>query len=945
MKRILSFIVALSLMVSLLAGISFTASAQQEHVAITGVIAAVAGQPLVTDGITGAPEGFDLNAIWSKYNYTTHSFEVLPANTVAENNAVYQLKLEIVSQGTAYIPQEDSMFIAGGTIDGEPNSAWLTTDYRPGSGYYGFAYAETFLLGGIQYIDAVTFDALPAKAAGTPADLSGVVVPANAGYSVDPDSFWRDENYNFVTTPLEDNKCYMLYLTLHPKEGYWFPEKPQVNAPEAPIYHDKDHRGMYYVEFEYELRPLVTRIDLTIPQDPQPETAIPQNPVTVPAGVKYTVQAQWTQADGEGGWEETTDTAFQFKEYGLMLTLIPAEGYTFRDDADIYINGTNLNYINDVWTDNRSATEIRLVADYTIQPENGFIWNVSLSGLPDEIAPGAAPVAPTLQVTSGPVHLTNVRWVDKDHNPVTGKLADGNLYYLEIAMEANDGYAFNEHCQVELYSNDSQYKDAQLLAYNKAVVYANYSLLPPITAANVLVTQPQIGATPAEPVAPSGAKYTVVAHQWSCEGSDEPVTKFEDGKRYYLDVTIDATEGYRFDDNVALTINGAEAYDSSDRQRASLSITYSFKKAIERVDITLPQYKQGDLINLSGIKTPEGAKYQIDTNVSNWSSYDAALGSTFGKDKYALSLLLKAAQGCEFTEDTKFYINGKLCEDFYVYDGTESEVIYEISFREVLHKIELSALPTVQVGDTATDPQVQPPAGAHYQVFAQWIVHTGGTSGESFSGAFADKTAYYLSMLVAADPGYEFAEDLEITVGDQKYTGIQIGDDKSQLLAKLYSFGLTVIDKIELTTTTPEDGKTPGALTAGKDAGYTVEDFSWGVGKEDEFFTAQAMKQDETFAYGNYYFLHGEVSAKEGYIFADNAKIYINGKAIEERSFLGMPTVMGDAALVIYEFGQLQMPVTPPTGDTSPVAALIGLMVLASAGMVTLLANKKRLAK
>lgn len=944
MKRILSFTLALCMVLSLMATISFSVFAEQEYIAITGVTAPVVGQPLATDGITGTPEGFTLEARWEKYDYTTASFQELPAGEIATENAVYQLRLDIESQGTAYIPDDNSMYIAGGTINGEEKDAWFTTDHR-GDGYYGFAYAKNYVMSGITYIDTVTIEALPAQEVGTPTDLSGIVLPAGAPYRVDTGSYWFTPDGSDFGTALEDNRQYELWVCLVPNEGYWFSPDVQVNLPQSPVYQSLDDWGTLEVDFTYDLRPVVTEIDLTVGNTDHGQ---PLASVTVPENADYTVDAQWATWNNYEGWTPATGS-FGYGEYRMEATLYPAEGLTFTDNTDITINGTSIYEMDDAYTMDWTESYITVALTVNHSPANGFVNYVTVSGVPEPIEPGAAITAPALpQITYGEATVTGVQWVDAAYAPVTGKFQDGKLYYLAVSLKPNEGYAFQSgYCaEVELPENGYDHPWVEADAKGNAVVYVRYSLMPTIDKVDIILTEPQLGAAPAEPKVPDGAKYTIDGFGWYAYNGDD-VVKFEAGNRYYLDININVAEGYALADDVEYTINGKEPYQygGSDNY-AYICGKFSFMDKVSRVDITIPEYKLGDAIKLEDVKVPEGAKYTINQEYSGWNSEDTDFTGTVGKDKYYLYLNLYAADKHEFTEDVEVYINGKLWEDFYNYDsGSEMEVYYDISFRDVITKVEFPALPSVNLGDTATAPQLQAPAGAHYQLNAEWYVYVGDYMSEPFTGVFADKTAYYLSLSATADEGYEFAEDVVVTVGGQSFSGIYMGGEKDQMLAKLYSFGLTVIDKVELTTDAPEDGKVPGKVTAPENAGYTVEDFSWGVGKTDDFYEADSMKKNETFAYDNYYFLYGQLKAKEGYIFADNAEIYVNGQKVEETNFFGMPAVFGDIAIVQYGFGQLLKPVTPPTGDTVPVAALVILSVLALAGMAVVILSKKKFAK
>ena len=104
MKKFLSVVLSVSLLLGLLAGIGITAGAEEatNTIAITGVTAPVAGQAPVVTGVTGAPDGFALSVKWQKYDYIAAAFGDYTDATFVDNG-VYRAVVELQATADAYI--------------------------------------------------------------------------------------------------------------------------------------------------------------------------------------------------------------------------------------------------------------------------------------------------------------------------------------------------------------------------------------------------------------------------------------------------------------------------------------------------------------------------------------------------------------------------------------------------------------------------------------------------------------------------------------------------------------------------------------------------------------------------------------------------------------------------------------------------------------------------
>ena len=946
MKRIISFILVVCLILGLLAGISISALAAPASYDITGIDAPALGNTLDTTGITGLPQGYTAEVTWEQYDYAEDCFHLLDAPTVA-TTGVYLLTIVAQTEGQATVNDET---LASITINGEAPDNYDVFE-RDEEFISWFFLTKVYIIGDITLIDTITIDALPAVEAGIATDFSGIVLPANAPYHLAENTIWYagDEEVGAV---LEDGKLYELWVYLLPNEGYWFHPMARISAPMEYCYLSISPNGYVDVDFAYDLRPIVHQLSVDITASAEKGQTVSAPTITFPSGAEFFDLYHWS-VDGYEGYEDVAlgDT-FGYGHYSLFVTISSDNNTIFADDLQIILNGQDLDDWEDaeLWSMDNDYVVIR--QSYVVAPENGFVYDLSLSGAPTEIEPGQTITVPELEVEHGNATIANIQWLDAQRNPVTGTFQDGKLYYLAISMTADEGYALLSGDYVEIIDEEDYYHYPNMEADvdGNAVIYMEYDLSPALDKLNVLVTEPQIGAVPAEPTVPTGAHFTIETYWWHEMSTGDEIEKFENGRKYMLYVVVTLDEGYRLAEDAELTINGKEVFGyDSDGREALLYSAFSFMDPIDRVDITIPQPQLGGTADMAGIKAPENAKYQLITEYSAWYGEDSEFTGTFGKDKYHLQFSVIPAEKYEFTKDTVIYINGQPYDDAYIYeDGLYIDINYTVNFRDVISKVQLPALPTVSLGDTAEPIELELPDGTHYIVDAIWTIYTGDFSAEPFEGVFEDETAYYLTLSLYALSGYEFAENLTITVDGQTYAGLKIQGDKYLYLAKLYSFGLNVIDTVEITVDAPADGEKPAAPTAAEDAPYAVLDYSWNVGKTADLYDTESMDKKATFAAGNYYWLYCGIQADEGYIFSDTVTVLINGKEAQSLEFLGLPIAMGNVSIACAEFGLLQAsaqkPVTPPTGDTVPVVALIVLAVLAMAGLAVVIVSKKKFA-
>ena len=920
LKRIICIILVACLLLSLLAGISFSVFAEPAGLAFTGLGEVAPGATIDTQQITGAPEGFWLHAMLSAYNYDSGWFETVEDGVVGQKG-VYELTMVMWGKdGAGMTWDQYEAMCECATIDGMEFDE-ITTQNCDEDFVYEVAFYKLFMVGDIQIVDTVVFDELPPVEAGTPADLSQVrLADSVVGCYIDESSYWYDEWGKDMGEVLEDGSAYHLVLNLRPCEGYWFDWELWCDAPMEPYSAFTDYVwGRGYVDFRYSLSREITRLDISVDANPQYGAPIEVPAISVDADAELNIQSHWS-FEGMDGWNEVEGGTFGYGTYSLFITLQTQNNTTFRDPLDeLLINGMPWHHQENVelWSESEQHVTLRL--RYYVDPPMGYVDYIWLAGAPGKVEPGDAMVIPEIEVLEGQLSITGARWEDEEGNPVSGNFEFGKKYLLALQVVPEEGYALRNDNPVEMETVDGFYKRAWMGVKQDGtgVVYAEYNLIPTVDAVDVKVTVPQIGAEPAAPTVAEDALYYISGYTWQDYDTGEPVVQFEEGKKYTLHVSIWLQEGYRIDEELRASYNGKPVYRISwSENTISLYIDFSFKKQIQRVDITMDMPQIGDAADFSGISLPVDAPYYISVDNSYWYGENEGFEGVFAKDKYYLRLCLMAKDGLEFHENVKVYINGQYCDYAYVEGGGEElSVEHSISFRDKITQVEISRLPdAINPGDTI-DPLEEIETDRYTGALYWAILNEDGISLEPVThDKFQNNSTYFLIMSLEAKAGYEFSDDFAVLFEGQKVEGITLSYETGADYAKMYALGVEVIDTVDLIAPAPEAGKPLGEVALPQGAPYEMLGYDVGVSDTEKDEGVLGIDEETPAEAGKFYWISGVIVANEGYVFADTLTIRINGKVMDRTHVYGSPVALGRMGIFFDCIGQAKE-TAETTGD------------------------------
>lgn len=477
---------------------------------------------------------------------------------------------------------------------------------------------------------------------------------------------------------------------------------------------------------------------------------------------------------------------------------------------------------------------------------------------------------------------------------------------------------------------------------------------------------------------PDGANYTIYSgdsgwlveyephyYDWLDNG-----TVIESGKKYQVTVHVEPAEGYEFTEDTVMKINGnvVNGYVDVENQYATWNEYYSFYTGIDKVEITnVPTAEIGGEATTQGVKVPEGANYTVGD--ISWYNYtkDEFLdeGDVFEKgNRYSFCISLVAKDGYEFAEDAVVLVNGEeVYEEVYLY-GQRGEIYCEYSFLEQIDKIEiLDELPEAKAGETAGANILEVPEGAKYTASFAWMHND---LNGVFTGEFETGEAYVLAVAVQPVAGFEFAEDVVVTIDGKPVDSIFVtntGD--SYVIMETHDLGENTIDKIEITATEPKAGEKISVdnVKVPEDAKYEIVYAAWCDAKTGRELTTG------TFEEGKQYQLMVVVQTEEGVYLANDVKIMLNGKEFVGAKFDNNMVAMPFMAvcelgfdLTVIDNNQnnnnqnsnntnnntqnnsnqnTTIKPSPATGDNESLILWIALAVIAMTGMAVVVSKKR----
>jgi len=830
------------------------------HVNIKNLPHADEGKPIEAYSYTNHDDGYSLTGQWFVYDYDNKTWTA--AAGTFENGKLYRLKITSqAAEGFAFadpemwVDEDDVWYHQDESVSTSTSNVYYVP--RPCGEFYGIQDA---------YMN------------GVPKQISaGQTAPAvtlTADENVELVATWQDENGNPFTGTFETGKVYYLRVEVSAKAGAWL-------SPRISLYDKEAEIGQYFytdgvsgtTRIRYSLIPKVESVEVSGVTGAVVGQAPTTQGIRVPTGANYALSTEYTS------WRETYEGNYDFtvfengKKYSLEIAVLINDGFEFSDDLTVSVDGIPVE--RDHWSIGsiEETPCIWIGLDYSFLQ---VIDKVDITGVTDAVI-GQTPTTQGIRTTTeGVVLSTEECWwyeaVDYILQPVGGNFENGHRYMLSIRMYADKGYEFAQ--DVEFTVNGQPVEDAGFgyggdsSTCDLSLEYSFVTLVEKIEITGA--TDAVVGQT----ATTQGITSEVADLEagWYDEEGELFTGTFENGKKYYLVVKPMLKQGYEYGDRRTVTINGKTPYEWYGDREVYYYLEYSFRTVTQKIEITgVVDAVVGQTATVEGIQV-SGA----EMNSAGWVDYyeDGMFTGAFADGrKYYLIVGFDAKEGFEFTDDTVVTVNGvELDEDSYALNEKEGYIFLTYNFMKIIERIELTGMPQFAVGATASVDGLKAPENAPYQMQTAWA----GNEGE-FTGVFAADEIYTLYIMLFAEEGYEFAEDLQIFIdGEEAATNFRYIGSREAQLAYVYCAALETVDKLEITVDKPVVGAPirDDMVKVPEGAPYVVEG-RWYVSTDGRRWDTVT---EGVFEEGKHYRLELNVELDDSkHMLANNATMSVNG--------------------------------------------------------------------
>ncbi len=472
-----------------------------------------------------------------------------------------------------------------------------------------------------------------------------------------------------------------------------------------------------------------------------------------------------------------------------------------------------------------------------------FISDAKVTGIDVPVA-GNAPDT-TASVSTAGVTASAVTWT-----PSTAAFSNNTVYTASVRLYPQSGYAFADGAKVTING-----QTANVARNTNGSLTASYAFGPTenekINSVEVTdVVAPVAGAIPNLSASTSTPNVTVLDVLWN--PSNNP---FDYGTVYTAIVQVSPQPGYAFADTVTATINGFSepAVRNAD---GTLTISHTFDatklgiiSGVEVTDIDAPV--AGAAPDLSASVLTPG----VVASAVTWMPED----NPFEDDKdYTASVTLTAPIGYVFAGGTAVTINGETAD---VSPGTDGKLIASYTF---------TGTADVPITDISVTDITAPAAGAVPDTTAATSiggVDVSAVSWEPDVTEFGYHTAYTASVTLTAQDGYVFSGGAAVTINGET-ADVSPGTD-GKLIAS-YTFVDTAdepISSIEITDIdAPTANAAPDTTAATSTGGVDLSAVSW-------------TPDDNPFDFNTVYTASVTLTAQDGYVFAGDTRVTVNGEA------------------------------------------------------------------
>ena len=491
-----------------------------------------------------------------------------------------------------------------------------------------------------------------------------------------------------------------------------------------------------------------------------------------------------------------------------------------------------------------------------------------------DFQPGDAAITNFPVTCQGAVLKEITGWYDANGYPLTGGVLGGDDYCLRMKFTNYNGEVFDPG-KVCLVANDYENGCSYFLEDNNKTlvvnIYFQFS-----DAIRINTPEFQIGdPIDNEPGVVCYGADLLPEVTWYTEDFNIARGYLRDNTGYILRLKLADPEGESMDRDDLHIIVSDYLYscswhfeDNGYTLVVDVYVSFGIREAHKGTLLNMPTaIAPGPVSDLSEVYM-SGPVYVSDIC---WVDENKQPVMTFEEGKvYFLEAVISPQEGYAFRNFFFLMSDVGVAESSWILNDNEMIAWYPYTPAQTeITRVWITDVPrTVEMGDTLlTDLYV--PTGASYTPTAAWY-----RLPEQQIVTEVDKNgSYVLLATVSAHEGCTFAKNVTVTVDGIDFKAFLNNGDQL-LLCKAYNVGLQIIDRVDAAVTEPRVGDTPRLPTT-DDPRYTVDLSMWLSSETDDWMAADAC---QSFTPGKYHYLLLISQAAEGYGFADDTEVYVNGR-------------------------------------------------------------------
>ena len=530
----------------------------------------------------------------------------------------------------------------------------------------------------------------------------------------------------------------------------------------------------------------------------------------------------------------------------------------------------------------------------------------SISVLVPEPVVGDAPGAPA-SAADALFTIGSYEWIDLNNQTPAILFEDGHRYQLKLQILPAEGYQLEEGTTIFVNGVACQ----TVTNPEGQGISVEYSFLKQIDRIEISVDTPVVDAVPGIPIVLQDAPAMITQYQWLHGSTGEIVSQFAAGNHYFLDLVLQAAQGFAFTGQTEFVVNGQTVKAVLIDGGASLRMTFSLLLQQDHVQIQgiANEIHPGEQSRVPVISTDLDCITITDVQ---WTDEDKIpFTGTFELGNiYYLAFTLHTDALYPFAEWIRIFADGNMVSETASEDGLLAVVYIRYS---LMPKVEIAeiTLPMPQIGDVPGVPTLGEDVPYGILTYS-WK----DLSADEAVTAFQKGHRYCLYIELCPNDAAEFG-DLTVLLNGE---AVEISVFNNEFAAFSVEFSFRhVIDRIDLFA--PD-------LVVGKEVNPSeIVVLTEGVVLQSGFWVnSMNFEQLSGVVSKSLYTLRAAIAPQEGFEFADTAQIYLNGQPVRDY------TVSADNAScsVSYDLrdviGDIQisgMPQISIGGSTAPITMTV----------------------